>query len=152
MADRCYQGKYSPKNCHKYAGDFTNIYYRSSWELAVFSWLDQNDSVISWSSEELIVPYVCPTDGKPHRYFPDVKFELKNKSGTTIYLIEIKPKKYTIPPKSGKRKTRRYIEESMQYVKNQAKWKAANEFSMQRNIIFMVWTEDTIRSLGIKII
>ncbi len=69
------------------------------------------------------------------------------------YIIELKPKKYTIPPeqKSTKKKARKqYITEVLNYVKNQAKWKAASEFSKKQGAIFQVWTEDTLAQLGIK--
>ena len=32
---------------------------------------DHNDSIIEWGSEEVIIPYRCPTDGRVHRYYPD---------------------------------------------------------------------------------
>lgn len=153
MGDKFYKGKYSPKNPQKYEGDSTQIFYRSSWELMVFDWLDKNDSVVSWSSEELIIPYICSTDNRQHRYFPDVRFKIKSEDSTIkTYIVEIKPKKYTVAPKIPKRKSKRFLEETLQYVKNQSKWKAANEFAMRKNAIFMVWTEDTIKKLGIRLI
>jgi len=75
----------------------------------------------------------------------------KTREGKT-YIIEIKPKKQTAPPKTPKRKTRRFLKESLTYVKNQSKWKAASEFAADRGWHFEVWTEDTLRALGIKII
>ena len=53
MADNKYkQGFYYPKNPNKYVGDVDNIVYRSSWELRVFKWMDDNPSVLEWASEE----------------------------------------------------------------------------------------------------
>ena len=40
------QGKFRPKNPSKYKGDPTNIIYRSSWELTVFKYLDNNPEPI----------------------------------------------------------------------------------------------------------
>ena len=67
-----YKGRFRPSNPQKYKGDPTKIIYRSWWERNVFSWLDKHKDVIWWQSEEVIVPYRSPIDGRVHRYFPDV--------------------------------------------------------------------------------
>jgi len=144
-----YRGKFSPKNPDKYHGDVMNIVYRSLWERQFFRWLDEQSFVKSWSSEEVVVPYRCKTDGKIHRYFVDVKFEFQD---GRVMLIEIKPKKETIPPKNPGRKTRRFITEVMTYAKNISKWEAAKTYADDRGWIFEVWDEDMLRSLGIKIL
>lgn len=144
-----YRGRYTPKNKDKYAGDPTGIVYRSLWERNTFRWLDANPDVVAWGSEEIVVPYVCGTDNKVHRYFVDLFF--KTTDGK-MYLIEIKPKKELTPPKNPGKRTRKYISESLTYIKNQSKWKAANEFALDHNMIFQVWTEDTLKSLGITIL
>ena len=144
-----YKGKFTPKHPEKYVGDVKNIVYRSLWERNTFRWIDVNTSIVYWNSEELIVPYVCETDKKVHRYYMDLWFQTRDGKN---YMIEIKPKKQTQPPKTPKRKTRRYIKESLTFVKNQSKWKAASEFALDRGWTFEVWTEDTLKQLGIKII
>lgn len=144
-----YQGRFKPKNPKKYSGDHTGIIYRSSWELSVMMWCDTNPKVISWSSEELIIPYLCPTDGSYHRYFVD--FQIQLESGRKLW-IEIKPKKYTQPPKKPKRQSQKYIKEVMTYVRNQAKWKAADELAKKNQSDFQVWTEDTLKALGMKLL
>jgi len=144
-----YKGRFTPKNKDKYVGDYKNIVYRSLWERNAFRWIDTNSSIVAWNSEEVVIPYICETDGKVHRYFMDLWF--KTREGKT-YIIEIKPKSQTTPPKTPKRKTRRFLKESLTYVKNQSKWKAASEFAADRGWHFEVWTEDTLRALGIKII
>lgn len=145
-----YQGKFKIKNSSKYKGDYYNIIYRSSWEFSVMMWCDNNPKITEWSSEELIIPYLCPTDGNWHRYFID--FVIKFDNGN-LYWIELKPKKYTkIPEKTKKRVSKSYIKEVFQYTKNQAKWKCANEHAEKQGAIFQIWTEDTLKSLGIKIL
>lgn len=144
-----YRGRFSPQNPQKYRGDVTNIVYRSLWERQFFRWLDSHDFVKSWSSEEVVVPYRCKTDGKIHRYFVDVKFEFQD---GRVMLIEIKPKKETVPPKNPGRKTRRFITEVMTYAKNISKWEAAKTYAEDRGWIFEVWDEDMLRSIGIKIL
>jgi hypothetical protein len=140
-----YTGRFTPKNPQKYIGDHTNIIYRSSWECKVMAWLDGNDSILSWSSEELIIPYVSPVDNKVHRYFPDflVKFKTGNGQNKTM-LIGVKPKKQTVQPVIRKRVTKQYITEVTTYAVNQAKWKAAEEFCLDRGWQFMLMTEDHI--------
>ena len=68
---------------------------------------DHNQSIVEWGSEEVIIPYRCPTDGRVHRYYPDFYIKVKSRSGpTNKYLIEVKPKEQTQPPNDKpKRKT-----------------------------------------------
>lgn len=141
-----YSGKFKPKNPKKYKGDFTNIVFRSMWEKYCFKWCDDNADVKSWSSEETIIPYLYEVDKKYHRYFIDLKITFK--SGQTI-LVEIKPSNQTVPPKYSGRKTKRYINEGLTYVKNQNKWKAANRFAKDRGYTFHIWTEHTLEKMGI---
>ena len=76
-----YKGRFTPKNPQKYAGDATNIIWRSTWERKVMDWLDQSESVVYWSSEELAIKYYNPVDNKIHRYFPDFIIKVKKKDG-----------------------------------------------------------------------
>jgi hypothetical protein len=143
-----YKGKYQPKNPQKYRGDVNNIIYRSLWERKFLIYCDTNENIIEYASEELALPYRSPIDNKIHRYFPDFYIKVKESTGQIKkYLIEIKPKKQTIEPIPQKRKTKGYIYEVYEYAKNQAKWKAAQEFCEDRQWEFKVLTED---ELGIK--
>jgi len=144
-----YSGRYRVKNIRKYAGNPLKVKYRSLWERQVMRWLDDNDSVLRWNSEEVIVGYKCKTDNRLHRYFVDLYIQMKDGKE---YLIEIKPKKQTIPPKQPTRKTKKYLNEVLTYGKNISKWEAAKEYAHKRDMIFQVWTEDTIKGLGIKLI
>jgi len=111
------------------------------------SWLDRNPSIISWASEELIIPYKSPVDNRMHRYFPDFVVKVQNKEGKTkTMVLEVKPKKQSLPPEPRKRVTKQYINEVMTYGVNQAKWHAANEFCLDRGWEFRVLTE---KDLGI---
>ena len=123
-----YSGRFKPTNPQKYIGDHKNIIYRSSWECRVMSWLDKNPDIISWGSEELIIPYKSPVDGKYHRYFPDFIVKTKNKT----MIIEVKPDRETREPKPKKRITKQYLQEVMTYGVNQSKWKAAEEYCLDR--------------------
>lgn len=142
-----YKGKYTVKDKTKYVGDPTKVVFRSLWERNTFRWLESQPNIVEWCSEEVVIPYICETDRKVHRYFIDVYF--KTADGKK-YLIEIKPKRETAPPKQGKRRTKKYLSEALTYIKNQSKWKAANAFAKENGAIFQIWTEDTLKSLGIK--
>lgn len=144
-----YRGKFSPKNSSKYKGDVLGIIYRSLWERQLFRWLDEHSFVASWSSEEVVIPYRCKTDGRIHRYFVDVKFQFAD---GRIMLIEVKPSKEVSPPKNTGRKTRRYITEVMTYAKNISKWEAAAEYAADRGWVFEIWDENMLRKLGMKIL
>lgn len=135
------QGKWKPRNPEKYAGKVEEIYYRSSWEVKFFNWLDLNPDVISWCSEEVVVPYFDPVQNKMRRYFVDFWAKVKTASGVKKFLIEIKPDKFTKPPEQPKKKTKRYIEEAMQYATNCAKWEAANRVCKDNNMQFLILTE-----------
>lgn len=145
MARKYHQGKYIVKNRHKYVGDADNVIYRSSWEKKLFIWLDLNESVISWSSEEAIVPYISPLDGKVHRYFVDAHMEIIDVYGNRkLYLLEVKPKTQTIEPKKQDKITKGYIQNVTTWAVNQAKWKAAEEFCKSRGWEFKLITEDIL--------
>ena len=143
-----YRGKFRPKNISKYDGDYSNIVYRSMWEYQTLKWCDANPSVVSYSSEEVVIPYRCATDNRMHRYFMDLKIRFQN--GDT-YLIEIKPKAQTVMPKKKSRTTQKFINEVMTYAKNESKWKAAAALCEQRGWFFEIWTEETLAKLGIPL-
>ena len=140
-----YKGKYKPSNPEKYRGDVTNIIYRSLWERKFLRYCDTNDNVLEYSSEEMFVWYRSPVDSKPHRYFPDFYIKVQESTGQIKkYLIEIKPKRQTAPPQKPKRQTKQYLYEAYEYAKNQAKWKAAEEWCADRGYEFKVLTENEL--------
>ena len=87
-----YKGKYHPTKREKYRGDVNNIIYRSLWERSFMKYCDDNPDVVEWGSEEIVIPYISPIDGKRHRYFPD--FYVTTSKGDK-FLVEIKPKRQT---------------------------------------------------------
>ena len=107
---------------------------------------DENDDIMEWGSEELVIPYLSPLDRKRHRYFPDFWVRVKTSGGEIKEsLIEVKPKAQTQPPKGGPpkdaRKRRRYISEVKTWGVNEAKWKAATAYCGRRNWTFKILTE-----------
>lgn len=146
MARKYKQGIFVPENPQKYAGNLSNIVYRSGWEMGVFKWCDLNPDVIMWASEEVCVPYVGP-DEKVHKYFIDLA--LKYRTGAMV-LVEIKPKSQTREPEArrGKKKST-LLEETQTFLTNEAKWKAAGAFAEKRGMTFQIWHEDVLRAIGI---
>jgi len=142
-----HKGIFTPTNHHKYKGDSSNIIYRSSWELKLMNYLDNNPNVIWWASEEMPIKYISPVDDKIHRYYPDFIAKMKKRDGSeVVYMIEVKPYKQTLQPVK-RRKTKRYINECVTYTINQAKWRAADLFCKENNMVFRIITE---KELGIK--
>ena len=140
-----YRGKYYPTYPKKYKGDPSNIIYRSLWERKFMVYCDKNDKILEWGSEEFFIPYRSPLDGKIHRYFPDFYGKVKTKQGTLKkWVVEVKPKVYTRPPKTPKRKTKKYITEVRNWAVNDAKWKNAIEYCNDRNMEFIIITEDEL--------
>ena len=142
-----YKGKFRPSKPKKYKGDPTNIVYRSLWELKFMNYCDNNNKIVKWSSEEIVIPYRCPTDNKIHRYFPDFYIKYKDMKGKLHEkVIEVKPAKQVKEPKVQKRRTKKYLAEVFTYAKNMAKWEAAEDFCKDRKWEFQILTE---KELGI---
>ena len=143
-----YKGKYKVRCPYKYKGDPTKVIYRSLWELKFMKYCDSNTNILEWGSEEMYVWYRSPVDNRPHRYFPDFYIKAKESNGQIKkYIIEVKPQRQTKPPAKPKRQTRGYLREAYEYAKNRAKWKAANEWCLDRGFEFKILTE---KELGIK--
>ena len=143
-----YKGKYKVRAPYKYKGNPTKVIYRSLWERKFMTYCDTNINILEWGSEEVYMWYRSPVDNRPHRYFPDFYIKVREKGGTIKkYIIEVKPQRQTKPPARPKRQTKGYLREAFEYAKNQAKWKAANEWCLDRGFEFKVITE---KELGIK--
>lgn len=144
-----YKGRYNPQHPKKYKGDHHNIIYRSLWERKFMVYCDTSDNIIEWGSEEIIIPYLSPWDGRMHRYFPDFYIKVRQHNGTIKkFIIEVKPKKQCSPPeKTPKRKTKRWFKEVKTWGVNSAKWKYATSWCENNGMEFKILNED---HLGIK--
>ena len=135
------QGVYTPEHNNKYRGS-TPIFYRSGLELRFMRWCDRNDNVVSWGSESVVIPYISPLDGKPHKYFIDFILALKTPTGVAKYIVELKPHKQTFPPgPAGKKKPSTIFHEQVEWAKNSQKWLSAKAWAEKNNIKFMILTE-----------
>lgn len=136
------QGKFVPTEIHKYKGNPNNIFFRSLWEYHLFQWLDKSKSVIEWGSETVVVPYVSPIDKKLHRYYIDLYAKIIDKDGVVRkYLIEVKPYKETVKPKTLNENSAKYNKSIIRFYQNLAKWQAASEFAEKNGMKFILLTE-----------
>ena len=144
-----YKGYFKPINSFKYLGNPTNIIYRSLWEMKLMAYLDKHPDVLGWASEEVMIPYKSPIDGRKHRYYPDFYVKRKVAGRIKESLIEVKPRAQTIPPtvRKGNRPTKKYLREVRTWGVNEAKWKSADAFCKDRGWDFKIMTE---KELGIK--
>ena len=140
---KSYKGLYRPTNPKKYVGDVDKIVYRSLLERKFMLYCDRNPDITYWASEELAIPYYNPVTKRVHKYFPD--FIIKTSKGKR-FMIEIKPAKYLKPPKPQAKRTKRFFGEQVEFIKNQAKWKAASNYCEDQGMEFKVFTE---KELGI---
>lgn len=139
------------ENKAKYRGSNPdNIVARSSWEKACMKFFDNSSMVVSWSSESVVVRYFSLIDQRDHRYFIDFAVELA--SGKKL-LIEVKPEAQTRPPKppSSGRMTKSFKNAQDTYAVNVCKWKAAIKYAEMNGWEFAIWTESTLKKMGIRI-
>ena len=135
---KSYRGLFRPNNPKKYVGNTKQIVYRSLLERRFMRYCDLNEDILYWASEELPVRYYNPLDKKYHRYFPDFVVKTVNNEK---FMIEIKPSRQVAKPKPPKKKTKSYMRESFEYIKNQAKWQAAKSYCDDNGMQFKVITE-----------
>ena len=140
---KSYKGLYRPTNPKKYVGDPNRIVYRSLLERRFMLYCDRTPEIVAWASEEIAIKYYNPLDKRVHRYFPDfiVKTDKDKK-----YIIEIKPFKQTQKPKVPSKKTKSFMRESFEYIKNTSKWRAAKVYAEEKGYEFKIMTE---KELGI---
>lgn len=122
-----------------------HVNFKSRLELKAIKYADFNKHIVNWSLEPFAIKYVKPTDGKSHRYYIDLFFEF---STGDKFLVEIKSKSETIPPKAPRKNTTKAqmnFQRALQtYAVNQAKWKAADDFAAYNKMKFIILTEDEL--------
>jgi hypothetical protein len=133
-----YKTKFTPKNPNKYIGDWTKIICRSLWERNVCKFFDDNPYIKKWAFEEIAIPYTSPIDKKIHNYFPDFLVEFDNNGDKKFWMIEVKPKKQTFLKENASKR------DTITWIVNQAKWKAAEQYCSKNNIEFKIITEKEI--------
>lgn len=138
------QGTYKVINTHKYVGNKAPR-WRSSWEFAFMTFLDNNDHILQWASEAVQIPYRHPLTGKQTIYVPDFLITYRTKNNTMrAELIEIKPKKQSVIESKMSSKDRAVV------AINYAKWDQATKWCAQQGIHFRIITEDQLFYQGRK--
>ncbi len=169
---RTKQGYYKPKNTDKYIGDPNLIVYRSSWEYSFCKWCDFSPSIRRWSSEPVKIPYYdriskldeCkklgldpnnPKNWVVKNYNTDFWVEI-DKGGGNIekWFIEVKPKhklKKPMPPKQNAslKEIKAFNRSAKEYIINEAKFAAINEWAKNKGCKFFIFTEDQLIKFGI---
>ena len=143
---RTYSGKYKVRHPEMYKGNPDKVEFRSHWEKDCFVWLDGNSQVEWWNSEEFVVRYYYDIERKYRNYLVDLTIKWKN--GKT-FLVEIKPKKQTVPPKVKRPKSKRSLNEAYTWVMNCNKWEAADKVAKDNGWEFYIWTEEELQKFGI---
>jgi hypothetical protein len=139
------QGKYNLQNPEKYVGNRKPT-YRSSWEFAFMRFCDTNPAVQKWASEAISIPYKCPITGKQTIYVPDFFIQYVDKDSVLhTELIEVKPRNQTLKEKVGKNRNNQ-----IEYVRNIAKWRAAQAWCKLQGIKFRIVNEQDIFHNGKK--
>lgn len=139
------QGKFEMKNPNKYVGIKTPL-ARSSWEFVFMRMLDEHAGVVNWASESIQIPYRDPLTGRQTIYVPDFFIVYNDKNGKKhAEVVEIKPSSQTVREAVGKS-----AYNQQQYVKNMAKWEAANAWCKQQGVRFRVVSENDIFHQGGK--
>lgn len=166
---RTKQGYYIVQNKPKYIGDPNLVVYRSSWEMAFCRWCDYTPSVLRWSSEPIKIPYYdrvskldeCkkfgldpnnPKNWKVRNYNTDFYVQIDKQTHIEKWFVEIKPKyklKKPIPPsKDSKLKDiKKFNLIAKEYLINEAKFAAIQEWANRNNCKFYIMTEDTLSKI-----
>lgn len=139
------RGKFTPKNPEKYQG-LSDPTYRSSWEFTFMTFCDNNPAVEHWASESVKIPYRDPLTGKNTVYVPDFLIVYIDKNQKKhAELIEIKPKNQAVKESVGKNPHNQAA-----YIRNMAKWEAAQAWCKKFGVRFRVVSEDDIYHSGGK--
>lgn len=139
------KGFFYPRNPEKYVGNLNKIIYRSSWEKDFMAWLDNNIKVVKWCSESIPIPYLKPTTGRVHKYYPDFYVEYFNhRNKLTQDIVEVKPEKQIRKPTTKGKSKKTQLYEAIQWSVNMAKWRSAKLFCDKYGFNFKVLSEKDI--------
>lgn len=144
------QGYFNPINPTKYVGKEKVIIYRSSWEKRFMIFCDTQEKVLEWNSESIEIEYYNPIERKTAKYYPDFYVRMKDSTGESRLIIEVKPKNQLEKPKAPIKMTPKTLKSFrtsvILYIVNQAKFEAASKYAMNREMKFVVITEEQLFS------
>lgn len=166
-----HQGNYIPVFKDKVIklNDQGGIFYRSSWEKKIITWLDNNPKIKSWGSECVSIPYQLThferngdLNIRNHSYYPDFYYEIDNGDGTTRKVIaEVKPmkeylmvqkiteKSLTIPENVTLKKLKNIEYDLKMAHKNKTKWETMIKFCDKKGWDFIIITEEHLKKMGL---
>jgi hypothetical protein len=142
------QGYYKVHNPAKYAGDPRVVIFRSSWERKFMILCDLTSQIIRWGSEPVKIKYISPIDHKEHIYNVDFFIEVIDNDGKRHkYIVEIKPsaqisREPVLEGRITEKKLQRHAELSKMYTINKAKQIAAIKWAQDRDMKYVVLTEE----------
>lgn len=143
------------------------VYYRSSWEKKIMSWLDHNKSVTKWGAECMRIPYQMThyENGdvrvKEHSYFPDFYYEMRNSEGVLKQVVvEVKPyKEYKMVqdlnegklqvPEKGLKKLKNFEYDLKMAHKNKNKWETMIKWCNKKGYEFIIITEHHLKKFNV---
>jgi hypothetical protein len=142
------QGYYKVNNPEKYAGDPRIVIFRSSWERKFMILCDLTPQIIRWGSEPVQIKYISPLDQREHIYNVDFFIEvMDNENKKYKYIIEIKPsaqisREPVLEGRMTEKKLLRHAELTKMYTVNKAKQIAAMKWAMDRDMKYIILTEE----------
>ena len=164
-----HQGNFIPKNKDKILklNREGGVFYRSSWEYKIMTWLDINKNIILWGAECIEIPYQQThfengdTKIKSHRYFPDFFYRMKMNDGSIKeVVVEVKPKKEydmvialtegkLLVPERGTKKLKNFEYDLKLGQKNRDKWETMINWCNKKGYEFIIITEDHLKMFSI---
>ena len=163
------QGNYVPKNKDKVLKLNNNggVYFRSSWEKKIMTWLDLNEKIIKWGAECMKIPYQMThfdngdTRVKEHCYYPDFYYEMRlQNDDLKQVVVEVKPMKeynmvlalnegrLSVPEDKGKKLKNFEYDLKMAY-KNKQKWETMINWCKLKGYEFIIITEDHLKKFNL---
>jgi hypothetical protein len=143
------------------------VYYRSSWEKKIMTWLDHNKSVTKWGAECMRIPYqMTHYEGgdvriKEHSYFPDFYYEMRDGQGVLKQVVvEVKPyKEYKMVqdlnegklqvPEKGLKKLKNFEYDLKMAHKNKNKWETMIKWCNKKGYEFIIITEHHLKKFNV---
>jgi len=164
-----HQGNFIPKNKDKVLklNSQGGVYYRSSWELKIMTWLDNSEKVSKWGAECITIPYQMThfdngdTKIKEHSYYPDFYYEMRTHDGTLKQVVvEVKPmKEYKMVqdlnegrlsvPDKGIKKLKNFEYDLKMAYKNKNKWETMIAWCNKKGYDFIIITEDHLKKFNL---
>jgi hypothetical protein len=166
-----HQGNYIPKYKDKVLklNSQGGIYYRSSWEVKIMTWLDNNPKITRWGAECITIPYQLThyerngdINLKNHCYYPDFYYEIDNGNANSKKVIaEVKPMKeylmvqklqemkLSVPENATLKKLKNFEYDLKMAQKNSEKWKTMIKYCDLKGWDFIIITEEHLKKMGL---